>query len=384
MVILDIEDNWYLFLVFAGGFSIITGIVLFFEKRKDKDDILRIKPLIVLRNIIINQIGFYMIYLLVVFTLDISAGEIFWWTQVFTAVEFSFVTKRGLLTGLSLIVTMGSTCIATSATVQTYRNMLDYCFTVFVLHFIVVSIVENDFPVYGSWWAASAVGLILFMIISERMSYHLETMSYQSSLHEAKYKFKKSKKEETELPEMSEEEEHFTSSGSYSSKLEGKPKDSSEEGENSVTNKGEEIVMKENKRISKETEESSQTESGDSKERKNSLRKRGTIEEKALKGDNNTREEDEFSDEEVEAKKRSRSSPKLEKKMPSTVKKHQLKEKETGKKDRLKNAKQRDTVMEVDQNSIELKESKKIKADSVKLDEPKDSRSESESEKIKK
>jgi len=106
MIILDIEDNWYFFLVFAGGFLIITGIVLFFERRRDNDDILRIKPLLVLRNIIINQIGFYMLYLLVVFTLNIAASEIFWWTQVFTAVEFSFVTKRGLMTSLALIVTM--------------------------------------------------------------------------------------------------------------------------------------------------------------------------------------------------------------------------------------------------------------------------------------
>ena len=122
-----------------------------------------------------------MVYFLVSFTLDIAGAEIFWWTQVFTSVDFSFVTKRGLITGLSLITSLAGTCIVTTATLQTYRDvkggtlpkltskMLDYCFTVFVLHFIIVSIVLGEFPANGAWWTASAVGVALFMILSERL-----------------------------------------------------------------------------------------------------------------------------------------------------------------------------------------------------------------------
>jgi len=153
--------------------------------------------------------------------------------------------------------------------------MIDYCFTVFVFHFIIVSIVENDFPVYGAWWVACGVGLILFMLISERVSYHLETMSYQSSLHEAKYKSRKSKTEETELPEISEEEEHFTSSGSYSSKneekLKEKPKHSSEEGGNGVSFKKDEEENgkeEESSQTESSTKQSESSKSSDSKEKK--------------------------------------------------------------------------------------------------------------------
>jgi len=127
-IILDLGADWYFFLIFAGGILIIAAIVLFFESRNVSEQILHIKPLVILKNILLNQIGFYMFYLLVVFTLDILGFEIFWWTQVFTAVEFDFITKRGLLTGLSLIITMAATSIITTSTVQTYRNMLDYCF----------------------------------------------------------------------------------------------------------------------------------------------------------------------------------------------------------------------------------------------------------------
>jgi len=363
MILLDIEDNWYFFLVFAGGFLGIAGIVLFLESRRDHDDILQLNPLIVLRNILLNQIGFYMVYLLVTFTLDITANEIFWWTQVFAAIETSFVTKRGLITSLSLIVSLASTCLATAATIQTYRSMLDYCFTVFVIHFIIVSIVGAEFPVYGAWWVGCGVGLILFMILSERLSYHLETMSYQSRLLEPAYKSRKSKKEETELPTISESDEHLTTSSSYPSsqskdkedeeKPKGKPKGQSD-GEESSNSQDAGDSSKESQ-PSKETEEGSggnktdgtgrikqgeEKEKEKEKEKKNGVKKRKNQEEKALKEDGNSTEE------EVPLSNRrgnrGSSSPKSDKKIPSSVKSLPLKEHETGKKDKLKNAKMRD------------------------------------------
>lgn len=49
--------------------------------------------------------------------------------------------------------------------------MLDYCFTVFVIHFIIVSIIDNDFPANGCWWTACGIGLAIFMLLSERLRY---------------------------------------------------------------------------------------------------------------------------------------------------------------------------------------------------------------------
>jgi len=300
-----------------------------------------------------------MVYLLVTFTLDIAANEIFWWTQVFAAIETSFVTKRGLITSLSLIVSLASTCLATAATIQTYRSMLDYCFTVFVIHFIIVSIVGAEFPVYGAWWVGCGVGLILFMILSERLSYHLETMSYQSRLLEPAYKSRKSKKEETELPTISESDEHLTTSSSYPSsqskdkedeeKPKGKPKGQSD-GEESSNSQDAGDSSKESQ-PSKETEEGSGGNKTDGtgrikqgeekeKEKKSGVKKRKNQEEKALKEDGNSTEEElPLSNRRGN---RGSTSPKSDKKIPSSVKSLPLKERETGKKDKLKNAKMRD------------------------------------------
>jgi hypothetical protein len=57
-------------------------------------------------------------------------------------------------------------------------QMLDYCFTVFVIHFIIVSIVQNDFPANGAWWTAIGIGLVGFATVSERLTYVLAHISH--------------------------------------------------------------------------------------------------------------------------------------------------------------------------------------------------------------
>lgn len=47
--------------------------------------------------------------------------------------------------------------------------MADYSFTVFVIHFIVVSIVQGEFPASGCWWTAIAVGFVACYALSERL-----------------------------------------------------------------------------------------------------------------------------------------------------------------------------------------------------------------------
>jgi len=357
--------------VFAGGVFIIAGIVLFLEKRRIDDDILKIRPFEVLRNILINQIGFYVLYLLLAFTVDITGNEVFWWTQVFAGVEFSFVTKRGLLTALSLILSLAASSIPATATVRTYRNMLDYSFTVFVIHFIVVSIVEGQFPAYGAWWVANGVGLILFMTLAERLSYHLETMSYQSSLHGKT----KSSNVTTEEPSL-DSGEYLSSASQLDSQKEsdlekGEKKtkqDSSVEGGDSSSddsNSKEEKIQREadgtklpsSKKSSKSSLENSSGKSDSGKnsgnnsskgslrseeEKKSSLRKRKLEEEKRMKEGGNGKEVEEESKSSYGTKlsggsSKSNSSGKLQRR-----KSHQLKEEETGKKDSLRAAKKRE------------------------------------------
>jgi len=331
MIILNIAGNWYFFLVFVGGLLGISAVTLFRQSRNvDQDDILRIKPLIIVRNIFLNQAGFYMLYLLVVWTLDVLGQEIFWWTQVFAALECDFFTKRGLLTDLALIITLAATSIVNAATVQTYRNMLDYCFTLFVIHFIVVSIAGGEFPAYGAWWVAIAVGLIIFMILSERLSYHLETMSYRSSLSEASFKSKLSKKEKAELPALEDGDHQFTK------KVEMEPKDdenssstltsSSQSSRKGPTNE-EKVIQEESKESKAKSEE---------KEKKLSLRQRKSIEERHLEESNETDD----NREEVLVKRRPSSSLPPGG-IPSNVKREKLKDGETGKKDSFRAARLR-------------------------------------------
>jgi len=183
MVLLVIEHNWPWFFLFVGCVLTIAVIVILLERKYGDDEILEENPLIIIRNILLNQVIFYLIYLYVMFTVDITSFEIFRWYQVFTSAEISFFTSRGLYTGLGYILSMLTVSISLTAVVRNYNNMLDYCFTLFVFHFIIVSIVENDFPTNGSWWVASGAGLILMMFFSERLCYNLETMSYQATLN---------------------------------------------------------------------------------------------------------------------------------------------------------------------------------------------------------
>jgi len=203
---MEILSDWYLFVAFVGGILIIAALVLFFERKFEDDDVLRIRPQLVLFNIFLNQISFYAIYLLTTFTVDIGSNEFFSIYQVFAFVEMSFNTTRGLITSLAFILSLSFMFIALIAVVQVYKNMLDYCFTVFVIHFIVVSIVESNFPANGAWWTAAGIGLIFLMLLAERISYSLQTMSYQSKLQgtEKKEKNNTNKNESVELPTIDE------------------------------------------------------------------------------------------------------------------------------------------------------------------------------------
>lgn len=352
MILLSVENNWYFFLIFVGGFLAITGIVLFKEARRDNEEILKLNLLVVLRNILLNQVGFYIFYLLVTFTVDIIGYERFYWTQIWAGIEFSFVTKRGLLTGLSLIITMTATSIPVIGTVQTYRNILDYCFTVFIIHFIIVSIVEMQFPAYGAWWASIGVGLLFFMLLAERLSYRLEIMTYQSSLQGTKSIPKTSKNQDPNLPEL-DSDGYLTSDSSY---LESQPKCEEFNIGEKKDKSGDEGSANEKDSNSKEGKNKTQSNSPDSS---------------SISSKDNIQEEEKKSglinqmDENNEELRRTKFGGKLSGgsgiSITSQIKNshQQIKDEDTGKKDSLKAAKKRETLKEVASiDSVELEEVK--------------------------
>jgi len=77
---------------------------------------------------------------------------------------------------------MGSLAIPLAATTQSSRNMADYVFTAFFIHFVVVSAVNSGFPANGAWWVACGVGFLFGLFTTEFVSHQLELMSYESLL----------------------------------------------------------------------------------------------------------------------------------------------------------------------------------------------------------
>jgi hypothetical protein len=183
-VALSIQDNWWGFLLVSAGvvgIGIITTL-LDIKSSKRSDRLKSIQPLRVLLNILLNQIFFYLNYLFIMFSLDIASFEYFSPIQIFGSSESSFYSQRGLVTALGLAIAFFFSSVALAGVVGTYLDMSDYCFTLWVIHFIVVSIVEEQFPTQGAWWVACAIGLFSLLIGADRLSFYLSTMTYASHL----------------------------------------------------------------------------------------------------------------------------------------------------------------------------------------------------------
>eukprot|EP01116_Phalansterium_solitarium_P000612 TRINITY_DN1043_c0_g1_i2.p1 TRINITY_DN1043_c0_g1~~TRINITY_DN1043_c0_g1_i2.p1 ORF type:complete len:598 (-),score=63.80 TRINITY_DN1043_c0_g1_i2:287-2080(-) len=182
MILLEIVENWYWFVVFSVLLVLIGFAVILVERKSENDEILEINPLLVVGKILLTQISFYTLFVLVTFTIDIGSQEPFWIAQVFASREYQYYTRRGLITGLALLVSGLFVTVPMSAIVGSYRLIWDFSATMYVIHFIVVSVVERGFPATPGWWVAVIGALLFTLIFGERLSYALETMSYQSLL----------------------------------------------------------------------------------------------------------------------------------------------------------------------------------------------------------
>jgi len=177
-----IATDWYWFLVFAIFLVVLILFTLFIESKKRNDDILLIKPRYVLLKILLNFISFYVVYIITMFSLDITMQERFYYTQVFTSLEVSFLTPRGYLTFIGLVLSYITTVITQIAIVQVPAEMIDHSLTLGILHFIVTSIVQGDFPINYAWWIGVGAGVLALILLSEYISYKLQTMAYKSNL----------------------------------------------------------------------------------------------------------------------------------------------------------------------------------------------------------
>jgi hypothetical protein len=112
---------------------IITTIVLLIERSsEDEDEVIKIHPTEVLRNIFLiqvtisldwltMQIAFYLLYLFITFTIFVASMQVFWPQQVFSFVDFSFYSVRGLMNFVSLILAFWSITIPLAALIPTYK-----------------------------------------------------------------------------------------------------------------------------------------------------------------------------------------------------------------------------------------------------------------------
>jgi len=123
-----------------------------------------------------------MMYVITMFSLDITVQERFYYSQVFTSLEVSFLTQRGYITFIGLIFSYLATVIPQIAIVQVPSEMTDHSITLGILHFIVTSIVQNDFPTNYAWWIGVGAGVLGLILVSEYISYQLQTMADKSNM----------------------------------------------------------------------------------------------------------------------------------------------------------------------------------------------------------
>src|SRR3989338_2021935 len=83
-------------------------------------------------------------------------------------------------------------------------QMIDYCFTLFLLHFILVCIVDGSFPLEGAWWASMVVFQVVMMFAADFVAYKMSTLSYHSEL-DGQHELARTKRV-VDLPDLDENE----------------------------------------------------------------------------------------------------------------------------------------------------------------------------------
>ncbi len=121
-------------------------------------------------------------YTFIMFSIDALFKEQFTYTQLFNFTEFTFFTNRGIMTTIALAFAVVSTSSILLSLINEHNLARDHSFTLGFLHFVVVSLVNLDFPTSYAWWIALIVGGLALDGVCEFAIYQINTMPYKSHM----------------------------------------------------------------------------------------------------------------------------------------------------------------------------------------------------------
>ncbi|KAL0488248.1 hypothetical protein AKO1_008920 [Acrasis kona] len=178
----SVGTYWWLFLVV---FAVITSFCFFaciIEACRKTEETLNRNPIIVFIRAMLLLTFFYGAFAFVTFSIDTLFRETFTFTQLFNSNECTFYTNRGIMTTISLIFSILSTCCVMLTITDEHNMVRDYAFTMVFMHFCIVSLVMLDFPLSWAWWIAIGVGVVSLDLTCEATLYQLNTMPYKSHM----------------------------------------------------------------------------------------------------------------------------------------------------------------------------------------------------------
>ena len=158
---------WWGFIIYFAFIIAVLVVVLVLEKKNRENTILEATdPKIILRDIAVYMASFYIFYFLTVYSLNLVVQRPFSFSQVFNPDEFNFKTTSGILCFLQfLFVSVFSFPLLVGLSNRD-SVIADFCFTTWLVHFIVVSSYIGEFPASYAWWIAYLLNLILPIIIT--------------------------------------------------------------------------------------------------------------------------------------------------------------------------------------------------------------------------
>lgn len=158
---------WWGFIIYFAFIIAVVAVVLVLEKKNRENTVLEdINPKIILRNIVVYIASFYIFYFLTVYSTNLVIQRPFSFSQIFDADEFNFKTESGILNFLQLLfVSLFSFPLVVGLS-NKQSVLADFCFTTWLVHFIVVASYTGEFPESYTWWIAYLLNIVLSLIVT--------------------------------------------------------------------------------------------------------------------------------------------------------------------------------------------------------------------------
>ena len=158
---------WWGFIIYFAFIIAVVAVVLILEKKNRENVILEdVDPKIITRNVVVYIASFYVFYFLTVYSTNLVIQRPFSFSQIFNANEFTFATEGGILCFLQLLfVSLFSFPLLVGLS-NKQSVLADFCFTTWLVHFIVVASYTGEFPESYTWWIAYLLNLVLSLIVT--------------------------------------------------------------------------------------------------------------------------------------------------------------------------------------------------------------------------